>query len=474
MSDRTPAALDDRPHVVIVGAGFGGLACAQALGDTSLRVTIVDRRNYHLFVPLLYQVATAALSPADIAEPIRKVVSRYRNIHVVMAEVTGVDLDGRRVLLLDGGHIPYDRLVLGTGSTYSYFGNEAWADIAPGLKTIENARSIRARLLSAFERAEISDDPREQESLLTVVVIGGGPTGVEVAGAIAELARFTLARDFRRIDPRAARVILVEAGPRILTTFPDELSKFAHRALERLRVEVLTGHKVDKIESGVVTVTGRPILTQTVIWAAGVAASPAASWLRVPSDRLGRISVAPDLAVPDRPGVYALGDTATLKDASAHPLPGLAQVAKQQGAWLGQALIRELVQGSPHGVFRFKNRGNTAIIGRNAAVFDFGTWRLKGFPAWLLWAIVHVYLLVGFEKRLLVSVQWLWRYFTYQRGARLIEDSARTAPPPILAPAPEDVWSSRAVESPPGSVRASTRAEDVRSAEYIARGSGPH
>lgn len=426
--DRTPAPVDDAPHVVIVGAGFGGLACAAALGGTPVRVTVIDRHNYHLFVPLLYQVATAALSPADIAEPIRRVLGRHRNIDVVLGEVTGVDRERRRVLLADGSHVPYDRLVLATGSSYSYFGHDDWAELAPGLKSIENARRIRARLLTCFEQAEMSPDPAQQKALMTSVIVGGGPTGVEMAGAIAELARFTLARDFRRIDPRAACILLVEAGPRLLPSFPEDLSDYARRSLEEKGVVVLTGQAVEAVTEAGVTVAGRFIPAGTIVWGAGVKASPAAGWLGVEGDRAGRIKVAADLAVPGLEHVYALGDTALVQGEDGKPLPGLAQVAKQQGRHLGRALAGSLLHGRPLPPFRFRSRGNTAIIGRSAAVFDFGGRHLRGWPAWVLWAIVHVYLLLNFQKRLLVSMQWFWRWLTYQRGARLITYETVAAP----------------------------------------------
>ncbi|MBP2311364.1 NAD(P)/FAD-dependent oxidoreductase [Azospirillum soli] len=426
--DRTPAPVNNSPHVVIVGAGFGGLACAEELGGTNIRVTVIDRHNYHLFVPLLYQVATAALSPADIAEPIRRILSRHPNIDVVMGEVTGIDLAQRKVMLADGSFVPYDRLVLATGSSYNYFGHDEWAEVAPGLKTIENARAIRARLLMSFEQAEMCEDPARQTALMTSIIVGGGPTGVEMAGSIAELARHALARDFRRIDPRAAKVLLVEAGPRILAAFPEDLSNYARRKLEELGVVVLTGQAVEKIEPGGVTIGGRFIPAGTIVWGAGIKASPAGQWLGVETDRAGRIPVAPDLSVPGLEGVYALGDTAVLAGDDGKPLPGLAQVAKQQGEHLGRALEASLSRGEAMPAFCFHNRGNTAIVGRSAAVFDFGKRRLKGWFAWVLWAIVHVYLLVGFEKRVLVTMQWLWRYVTYQRGARLITRDAPASP----------------------------------------------
>ena len=418
--DRTPAPLDSRPHVVIVGAGFGGLACASELGSTGIRVTVIDRNNYHLFVPLLYQVATAALSPADIAEPIRRILSRHPNIDVVLGNVTGVDRQARKVILADGSFVPYDRLVLSTGSSYSYFGHDDWAKIAPGLKTIEDARQLRGRLLMCFEQAEMSKNPAQQQALMTAVVVGGGPTGVEMAGSIAELARHTLARDFRRVDPRAARVLLVEAGPRLLASFPEDLASYAHRELEKLGVTVMTGKAVENITPEGATIAGEFIPAGTIVWGAGVKASPAGRWLGVETNRSGHIPVADDLSVPGLDGIYAIGDTASLSGEDGQPLPGLAQVAKQQGEHLGRALEANLLRGAPMPPFRYHSRGNTAIIGRNAAVFDFGKRKLKGWLAWVLWAIVHVYLLVGFQKRMLVTMQWLWRYATYQRGARLI------------------------------------------------------
>jgi NADH dehydrogenase len=438
-TDRTPAATDGSPHVVVIGAGFAGLNLAAELGGTGIRVTVVDRHNYHLFVPLLYQVATAALSPADIAEPIRHVLSRHRNVDVVLGEVVGVDAARRVVRLADGGFVPYDRLVLATGSSQSYFGRDDWAAFAPGLKTIEDARRIRARLLMSFELAETSQDPERRRALMTTVVVGGGPTGVEMAGAVAELARCALARDFRRIDPRAAAVFLVEAGPRVLPAFPEPLSDYARQALERKGVTVMTGQGVEDVRADGVVVGGRLIPAGTVVWGAGVAASPAGAWLGAETDRAGRVRVAPDLSVPGFEGVYALGDTALVEGDEGGPLPGLAQVAKQQGRHLGRALAADLLRGEPMPPFRFANRGNTAIVGRNAAVFDFGRRRLTGWPAWVLWAIVHVYLLVGFEKRLLVTIQWLWRYATHQRGARLITGE----PGPPAAPTPREAEPAR-------------------------------
>lgn len=416
----TAADAENRPHVVIIGAGFGGLTCAKGLAGAPVRVTIVDRHNYHLFVQLLYQVATAALSPADIAQPIRRIFRRAKNVDVVLGEVTGVDAGARVVRLASGKEISFDRLVIATGSTYSYFGHDEWSAVAPGPKTVEDALTIRARLLTAFERAETADDPAEKEALMTTVIVGGGPTGVEMAGAIAELARYSLARDFRHIDPKMARILLVEAGPRILSAFPESLVAHAMKVLDRLGVTVMTGQAVENIEPGKVTIAGRTIRAGTIIWGAGVAASPAASWLGITPDTAGRIAVNPDLSVPGFEGIYAVGDTVAFPGPGGKPLPALAQVAHQQGTHLGRALRANLTAGTPLPPFRFRNRGNTAVIGRNSAVFDFGRWRLKGWPGWVLWGFYHIYLLTGFDRRLLVMLQWLWLYVTYQQGARLI------------------------------------------------------
>lgn len=409
-----------QPHVVIVGAGFGGLTAAKGLAGAPIKVTIVDRHNYHLFVQLLYQVATAALSPADIAQPIRRIFRRYRNVEVVLGDVTSVDHAAKSIRLASGMAIPYDRLIIATGSSYSYFGHDEWSAAAPGPKTVEDALRIRARLLTAFERAEIATDPEQQAALLTTVIVGGGPTGVEMAGAIAELARYSLARDFRHIDPTKARILLVEAGPRILPAFPQSLIDHAVKKLTKLGVTVMTGQTVEAVEAGKVTVNGRQIAAGTIIWGAGVKATPVAGWLGLEADRMGRVPVNPDLSVPGRDGIFIVGDSARCLGADGQPLPALAQVAHQQGTQLGRSLRANLTDGTPLPPFRFHNRGNTAVIGRNSAVFDFGWWQVKGFIGWMLWGIYHIYLLTGFDRRLLVVLQWLWLYFTYQQGARLI------------------------------------------------------
>ncbi|MFB2552240.1 NAD(P)/FAD-dependent oxidoreductase [Ensifer soli] len=426
LPDRTAAPAETRPRIVIVGAGFAGLACARVLANAPAEVTVIDRRNHNLFQPLLYQVATAALSPADVSEPIRRTLARARNVTVILGEATGVDLDRKTVSMRDAPSLSYDTLVLAMGSQYNYFGHDDWRDHAPGLKTVHEARLIRHRLLSAFERAERMSDPRAQRETLTFVIVGAGPTGVEMAGSVSELGRSMIGSDFRNLSPAAFRVVLIEAGPRILPAFPENLAAYAKDFLENLGVDVRLETEVLEVgEDGIVTSEG-PVPAGCVVWAAGVRASPAADWLGVAPDRQGRVKVSADLSLPGHPDVFVLGDTAHAADSAGEPLPALAQVAKQQGTYLGRRLRRQL-QGKPPGdpFFRFHNRGNTAVIGRNAAIFDFGRWTLKGRFAWLLWAIVHVLLLVNFEKRMLVSLQWIWRYATRQRGARLIDEDYR-------------------------------------------------
>ena len=416
------------PHVVIVGAGFAGIQVARSLGEARIPVTLIDRQNYHLFQPLLYQVATAALSPADIAEPIRKMLRHFPAVEVVLGEVVAIDRGTRQVFLSDDRALAYDRLVLAAGATHSYFGHEEWARDAPGLKTVEDARTIRSRLLLAFERAEMAEEQSVQRRLMRIAVVGGGPTGVEIAGAIAELARYTLVKDFHRIKPGDAEVLLFEAGERILPGFPETLASYAQRRLEQLGVRVRVGSLVQNVKSHSIIVAGREIETGVVIWAAGVRASGVGRLLGIDTLRNGQIAVRPDFSVPGLEGVYVLGDLAMLPGEDGKPLPGLAQVAKQEGQYLGRALVKHLRTGAASPPFRFHNRGATAIIGRNAAVFDFGWWRLRGWFAWVFWAIIHVYLLVGFEHRLLVAIQWLWQYVFYEHGARLIVENPKHPP----------------------------------------------
>jgi NADH dehydrogenase len=420
---------------VIVGAGFGGLAAAQALGGSAVAVTLIDRRNYHLFQPLLYQVATAVLSPGEIAEPIRNVLRRHKNITVYLGEVEGIEPTGKR-LRVNGRTLSYDYLVLATGATHGYFGHPEWAQFAPGLKTLEDARRIRSRILAGFEQAEMEESPAERERLMTAVVIGGGPTGVEMAGAIAGLARQALPGDFRHIDPTRTRIILIEAGPRILPQFPEDLASYADKALRGMGVTVRTGQAVEDIGQDGVTVAGEFIPAATVVWGAGVAASPVGRWLGGELDRAGRVSVNPDLSVPGLQDVYVIGDLALALDEEGRPLPGLAQVAHQQGRYLGRALLGRIMRGETPKPFRFRNRGDLAVIGRKAAVAQFDRLKLRGFVAWLVWGIVHVYLLVGFQNRLLVTLRWLWGYITFQRGARLItsnpDERAGSLTPPEI------------------------------------------
>lgn len=418
-----------RPRVVIVGAGFAGLAAARALGDAEVDVTLIDRRNHHLFVPLLYQVATAALAPAEVAEPIRRIVRRHRNIEVVMAAVDTVDPQAKRVHLADGGEVPYDRLVLATGARTSWFGNEdRWRPLAPGLRSIEDARDIRRRLLRAFEQAERSDDPAERERLLTIAVVGAGPTGVELAGAVAELARHTLVTDYHRIDPDDARVVLIEAKPRILPGFPEKLADYAASALKDLNVEVRCAAMVEDLDEHGVTIAGETVPAKTVLWSAGIQASPAGAWLGVETDKGGRVPVDARLAVPGLDGVYVLGDTARVEGEDGNPLPGLAQVAKQQGRHLGEQLRRNLTEGAAMTPFHYNDRGQLATVGRNRALADFGKVKLTGAKAWWLWGLVHLGLLVGPQNRLAVAVRWLYHYWTYDRGARVITDEPGMPP----------------------------------------------
>jgi NADH dehydrogenase len=422
-----PAADAARPRVVIIGAGFGGLECARALARSPVDITLLDRHNHHLFQPLLYQVATAALSPGDIAWPVRSVFRRRPNVTVLMAGVTGVDTAARLVRTAEGMEIPYDTLVLATGATHSYFGHDSWARHAPGLKTIEDATAIRRRLLLAFERAEQATNPDLRRRLLTFVVIGGGPTGVELAGAMVELARAAVAGEFRRFDPRDARVVLIEAGPRILPSFPEDLARYAHRALERMGVQVLTATRVTGVDEAGVQCGEERIAASTIVWAAGVVASPAANWIAAERDRAGRIVVAPDLSVPGHPGIFAVGDTAAVNDATGRPVPGNAPAAKQMGRHAGRVIAARAAGARDPGAFAYRHHGDLATIGRRAAVVALDGVRLTGWLGWWFWGIAHVWYLIGFRSRVVVSFEWLWSYLTFQRGARLITGVTPTA-----------------------------------------------
>ncbi|WP_372619995.1 NAD(P)/FAD-dependent oxidoreductase [Falsiroseomonas sp.] len=419
-----PAAAAPKPgtplRVVILGAGFGGLEAARALARAPAEITLLDRHNHHLFQPLLYQVATAALSPGDIAWPVRAIFRRQRNVRVLMAEATGIDRAAKVVHAAGGLALPYDVLVLATGATHSYFGHDEWAAVAPGLKTIEDATAIRRRLLLAFERAEVSTDEVERRRLLTFAVVGAGPTGVELAGAMVELARATIAGEFRGIDPRMARVVLIEAGPRVLPTFPEDLSTVALRSLERMGVQVLTGTRVTRCDPGGVQCGEERIAASTVVWAAGVVASTAGAWIEAPRDRAGRIRVQPDLSVPGQPDVFAVGDVAAVADAAGRPVPGNAPAAKQMGRYAGQAIAARALGRPAPPPFAYRHHGDLATIGRRSAVVALNNLRLTGLIGWWFWGIAHVWYLIGFRSRVVVSFEWLWSYLTFQRGARLI------------------------------------------------------
>jgi NADH dehydrogenase len=416
MHNKTP---EIKPRVVIIGAGFGGLHAARALHHAPIQLTVIDRTNHHLFQPLLYQVATAALSPADISAPIRHILRKQKNTTVLMAEVTRIDLQQQLVLTAQRS-VPYDYLIIATGAGHSYFGHDEWAAFAPGLKTIIDATALRRKILLAFEAAEMEETPERRRELLTFVLIGGGPTGVEMAGAIAELARKALTEDFRNIDPAAARIVLVEALPRILSSFPEELAKKAHTALNHLGVEVRTGSRVECVDDSGVVIAGKHLPAQTVIWTAGVAASPAGKWLNAEMDRAGRVKVESDLSLPNHPNIFVIGDTASAMQ-DGRPLPGVAPVAMQEGDYVA-AVIAHRVAGKAFSnkSFRYQNRGSLATVGRSYGIADLGRLRFGGFLGWIFWLAVHIFFLIGFRNRLVVMFQWAWSYLTFQRGARLI------------------------------------------------------
>jgi NADH dehydrogenase len=413
----------DVPRVVIVGAGFGGLATAKALARSPVELTIIDRYNYHLFQPLLYQVATASLSPGEIAQPIRSILRDQANARVVLDEVVAVDSSRRLVRTAGGTSITYDYLVIATGARHSYFGKDAWEAVAPGIKTVDDATRLRAKILLAFERAESEKDPAKREALLTFVIVGGGPTGVEMAGAIAELARRSIVADFRSIMPESSRIVLVEAGPRLLPSFPAALSDNAKTSLEKMGVEVRLDQAVTDITGDHVMIGATVLPTKTVMWAAGVRASAAGEWLGVPCDRAGRVMVGADFSVPGHESVFVVGDTAAFGGTEGKMLPGVAPAAKQAGAFVAR-VIDAKVRGRPlPRAFRYADYGNLATIGHSKAVADFGWARFKGLFAWLLWSVVHVYFLIGFRNRFIVALNWAWSYLTYQRGVRLITGS---------------------------------------------------
>lgn len=413
------------PHVLIVGGGFGGLSAAKALRGRAASVTLLDRHNYHLFQPLLYQVATATLSPGDIAAPIRWIFRRSPNIRVLLGEASSVDMANRRVVLTDGADLAYDFLIVATGSSHTYFGHDDWARFAPGLKTLEDALEIRKRVLLAFERAERETDPARRQELLTFVLVGGGPTGVELAGTLAEIARQTLRHEFRSIDPGRARIVLVEAGPTILPSFPERLRQAARTSLARLRVEVRERSAVTGADAHGVMLGAERLVAGTVLWTAGVAASPLIRSLGVPLDRAGRVSVKPDLSVPGHPEVFVVGDAASFVDESGKPLPGVAQVAIQQANHAARTIL-DRVKGRASTRFVFHDKGSMAIVGRGSAVADLGWVQFSGFVAWLAWLFLHIVKLVGFRNRLVVLLEWGIAYMTFQRSVRLITNTDRS------------------------------------------------
>ena len=416
----TNAPQPTRAHrVVIVGAGFGGLECAYRLKGAPVSITVVDRRNHHLFQPLLYQVATASLATSEIAWPIRHLLSDRPEITTLFANVNGIDAANKRVLLEDDDTLSYDTLVLATGVRHAYFGHDEWEPFAPGLKTLEDATTLRRRILVAFERAERESDPERRAAFLTFVIVGGGPTGVELAGTIAELAKDTLRPDFRNIDTDKTRVVLIEAGPRVLAGFADDLSAYAQKSLESIGVEVILNQAVTECSPDGVVYGGKRLQAKTLIWAAGVRASRAAEWLGAPADAAGRLKVQPDLTVPDHPDIFAIGDTVTIAAPDGKPVPGIAPAAKQQGRYVA-ASIRARLHGEKNAPFRYQHSGSLAQIGKRKAVIDFGTIKLRGTIAWWIWGIAHIYFLIGLRNRLSVALSWLWNYIRDQRAARLI------------------------------------------------------
>ncbi len=427
-------SLENCPHVVIVGAGFGGLAAARALAKTRVRVTVIDRHNYHLFQPLLYQVATASLSPADIAVPIRGTLREQFNTRVLFGKVTGIDTAAKQVLIGED-RIAYDHLILATGARHAYFGRDDWEPLAPGLKKIDDATHVRQRILLAFERAESVEDPAERARLLTFIVVGAGPTGVELAGAIAELAKQGMEKDFRSIDPASARVILVQAGPRVLPMFPERLSATAQASLEDLGVEVRLNGRVTEMDADGVAIGDERIPSGTILWAAGVRASRAAKWLGCGADRAGRVIVGPDLTVPGHPDIFVVGDTAAMTTPDGQPVPGLAPAAKQSGLYAAKVISARVAGRPDPGPFQYRHMGSLATIGRDSAVADFGWLKLSGQPAWWLWGVVHVLFLLGTRNRLSVMLSWIWSYLSYRRSTRLITGPVEEAEAPRTMPA---------------------------------------
>jgi NADH:ubiquinone reductase (H+-translocating) len=445
---------ETNPRVIVVGAGFAGLNAAKILAKSAARVTVIDRQNFHTFQPLLYQVATAGLSPGEIASPIRSVLRSNKNVEVLMAEVTGFDLE-HRVVETPDFDLPYDYLVVAAGASHSYFGHDEWEPYAPGLKTIEDATEIRRRVLLAFELAERQVAAGEAAISLNFVVVGGGPTGVELAGTLAEISRHALAHEFRSIDPARTHILLIEGGPRVLPAYPEDLSRSAEEQLRRLGVEVRTSATVTQIEAGAVHIGATRLPATVILWAAGVAASSLGKKLHTPTDRAGRVQVQPDLSIPGHPEVFVVGDLATVKDESGKLLPGVAPVAIQQGQFVAKLIRKELESTRPEArpAFRYWDKGSLATIGRAAAVADFGKIHISGFIAWLAWLFVHIFFLIGFRNRILVIIQWAWSYFTYERGARLITGSTYLPGwPGSVPPTPPNTTDKAAHQDSPATV----------------------
>jgi NADH dehydrogenase len=418
-------------RIVIIGGGFGGIAAAQALARADVEVLVIDRRNHHLFQPLLYQVATASLSPSEIAWPIRHILRKQRNTRVIMATVTGIDTANRQVLIEDGAPERYDSLIVATGAQHAYYGNDRWEEFAPGLKTLEDATAIRRKLLLAFEAAEREFDPRKRRALLTFAIIGAGPTGVEMAGAISELGRASLAGQFHTIAPEDLRVVLIEGADRVLLNFKPELSAYALKSLEDLGVEAELGQMVKEIDEDGVSFGDKRLATKTVIWAAGVAASPAAQWLGAEADRSGRVKVEQDLSVPGHPEIFVVGDTASIARPDGKPVPGVAPAAKQAGVHAARAALRRLAGDTTQTPFVYRHDGDLATIGKQSAVIDFGWLSLRGWFAWWVWGVAHIYFLVDVKNRIFVAMSWLWIYLTGQRSARLITHGLAPAETPL-------------------------------------------
>jgi NADH:ubiquinone reductase (H+-translocating) len=425
-------AVNPAHHVVIVGAGFGGLEVARHLESATVRITVIDQRNYHLFQPLLYQVATASLATSEIAWPIRSLFHKHKNVTTLLGNVVGVNSQEKKILMEHEEPITFDTLVLATGARHAYFGHDEWETYAPGLKTLEDATTIRRRILAAFEQAEWETDETERAKFLTFVIIGAGPTGVELAGTIAELARDTLRNDFRNFDTRNARVILIEAGPHILPGFSESLSAYAHRALVNLGVEIKLGQAVSKCMDGGVEFDGQYLPAKTILWAAGIAAAPASDWLHAPADRAGRVLVEPDLTVPGHTNIFVIGDTAHVETPDGKLVPGIAPAAKQEGRYVAEVIKARLRGDNLRRPFRYKNAGSLATIGKRAAIVDFGWLKLTGRVAWWIWGIAHIYFLIGLRNRLAVALNWLWIYISGQRSARLItQDEAKKGGIPV-------------------------------------------